>query len=150
VKSENLKTNKMEKQMKTQSSAVRSTIIKVVMVWMLIVNSFAAIQAQKTSTSPNAEIKYIGIVDDKLVFEVEYKNASEVPFILEIRDGNGFEFYTGKFKQKNFRKKYAIDKSEIGNTSISFVVASQGNVQQQDFDVNASSRLVEEVSVVKL
>src|SRR5205085_11008227 len=94
----------MEKQMKTQSSVVRNTIIKVAMVCLLIVNSFSAINAQKFSNSPNAEIKYVGIVDNKLVFEVEYKNASEVPFILEIRDANGYEFYTGKFKQKNFRR----------------------------------------------
>jgi hypothetical protein len=140
----------MEKQMKTQSSAVRNTIIKITMVLLLVVNSFSAINAQKFSDSPNAEVKYVGIIDNKLVFEVEFKNASEVPSILEIRDGNGFEFYTGKFKQKNFKKKYAIDKSELSNTSISFVLASQGNVQQQEFDINASSRLVEEISVVKL
>ena len=117
---------------------------------MLIGNSLVAVQAQKTSTYPNAEIKYIGIADDKLVFEVIYKNANEVPFILEIRDNKGFEFYTAKFKQKNFRKRYAIDKSELNNTSISFVLASQGNVQQEEFDINASSRVVEEISVVKL
>ena len=140
----------MEKQMKTQLSAVRNTIIKFTMILLLTGSSLSAVQAQKASPSPNAEIKYIGIVDNKLVFEVEYKNASEVPFILEIRDANGFEFYTGKFKQKNFRKKYAIDKSELNNTSISFVLASQGNVQQQEFDINASSRVVEEISVVKL
>lgn len=140
----------MEKQMKTQSTVVRNTIIKVTMICLLIVNSFSAINAQNLSNSPNAEIKYVGIVDNKLVFEVEYKNVSGVPFILEIRDADGFEFYTGKFKQKNFRKKYAIDKSELRNTSISFVLASQGNVHQQEFDINASSRVVEEISVVKL
>jgi len=140
----------MEKQMKTQSSAVRNTIMKATMIVLFLVNSFGAINAQKSSDSPNAQVKYVGVVDNKLVFEVEFKNASEAPFILEIRDGQGFEFYTGKFKQKNFKKKYAIDKSEINNTSISFVLASQGNVQQQDFDINASSRVVEEISVVKL
>jgi hypothetical protein len=73
-----------------------------------------------------------------------------VPSTHRNLHNNGFEFYTGKFKQKNFKKKYAIDKSELNNTSISFVLASQGNVQQQEFDINASSRLVEEISVVKL
>ena len=140
----------MEKQMKTQSSTVRNMIIKVTMILVLAANSFGAINAQNLTNSPNAEIKYIGIVDNKLVFEVEYKNASEVPFILEIRDAQGYEFYTGKFKQKNFKKKYAIDRSELSNTSISFVLASKGNVQQQEFNINASSRLVEEISVVKL
>ena len=140
----------MEKQMKTQSWSVRSTFFKVVMVITLIANSFNSIQAQKLSKSPDAEIKYIGMVDDKLVFEVAFTNAQEHPFALEIRDADGFQFYSGRFKHKNFRQKFAIEKSELGNTSINFVLASKGSIEQQEFNINASSRVVEEVSVVKL
>ena len=96
--------------MKTPVSNVRSTFFKLAMVSLLLFNSFGILQAQSVSKSPNAEIKYIGMVDDKLVFEVNYKNEAEAGFLLEIRDGNGFEFYSAKFKQKNFKKRYAIDK----------------------------------------
>ena len=136
--------------MKTPVSNVRSTFFKLAMVSLLLFNSFGILQAQSVSKSPNAEIKYIGMVDDKLVFEVNYKNEAEAGFLLEIRDGNGFEFYSAKFKQKNFKKRYAIDKNELGNISLTFVVASEGNLQQQEFDVNTSSRIVDEIRVVKL
>lgn len=140
----------MKKQMKTPISNVRSAFVKLAMVALIIFNSFGILQAQSLSKSPAAEIKYIGVVDNKLVFEVEYRNESEAGFLLEIRDENGYKFYSARFRQKNFRKKYAIDKAELGNSSITFVLAAKGNVQQQEFDVNASSRIVEEVSVVKL
>ena len=136
--------------MKTPISNVRSTFFKLAMVSLLLFNSFNILQAQSVSKSPNAEIKYVGMMDNKLVFEVTYKNETEAGFLLEIRDGNGFEFYSAKFKQKNFKKRYAIDKNELGNISLTFVLASGGNLQQQEFDVNASSRMVEEISVVKL
>ena len=136
--------------MKTPVSNVRSTFFKLAMVSLLLFNSFGILQAQSVSESPNAEIKYIGMVDDKLVFEVNYKNEAEAGFLLEIRDGNGFEFYSAKFKQKNFKKRYAIDKNELGNISLTFVLASEGNLQQQEFDVNTSSRIVDEIRVVKL
>ena len=136
--------------MKTPVSNVRSTFFKLALVSLLLFNSFGILQAQSVSKSPNAEIKYIGMVDDKLVFEVNYKNEAEAGFLLEIRDGNGFEFYSAKFKQKNFKKRYAIDKNELGNISLTFVLASEGNLQQQEFDVNTSSRIVDEIRVVKL
>ena len=136
--------------MKTPVSNVRSTFFKLAMVSLLLFNSFGILQAQSVSKSPNAEIKYVGMLDNKLVFEVNYKNEAEAGFILEIRDGDGFEFYSAKFKQKNFRKRYAIDKNELGNISLTFVLASEGNLQQQEFDVNTSSRIVDEIRVVKL
>ena len=136
--------------MKTPVSNVRSTFFKLAMVSLLLFNSFGILQAQSVSKSPNAEIKYVGMLDNKLVFEVNYKNEAEAGFILEIRDGDGFEFYSAKFKQKNFKKRYAIDKNELGNISLTFVLASEGNLQQQEFDVNTSSRIVDEIRVVKL
>ena len=140
----------MEKQMKTQSSTVRNAILKLVLVWLLIVNAFGIAQAQPLSDSPSAEMKYIGMVDDKLVFEIEYKNESQNVFTVEIKDEDGFQFYQGKFKQRAFKKQFAISKDELRNNSITFVLAAQGKLQKQTFDINATSRLVEEVSVVKL
>jgi hypothetical protein len=140
----------MEKQMKTQSSTVRNAFFKLVLVWLLIVNTFGIVQAQPPSDSPSAEMKYIGIVDDKLVFEIEYKNDAQNTFTLEIKDEEGFQFYHGKFKQKSFKKQFAISKDELGDNSITFLLAAQGKVQKQVFDINPTSRMVEEVSVVKL
>src|SRR5829696_2169214 len=112
----------MEKQMKNQPSKVRNAIFKLVMVTVLMANSFSLLLAQGVSKSPEAEIKFIGVVDDQLIFEIEYSNDAQNVFTLEIKDENGYQFYFNKFKQKGFKKKYAISKSELGNNSITFLL----------------------------
>ena len=140
----------MEKQMKNQLLKARYTFFKLAMICMLLVNSAAVLQAQTLSKSPEAEIKYVGVVDGKYVFEVGYTNDAQNVFSVEIKDEQGYQFYFGKFKQKGFKKQYAIDKAELGNGSITFLLAAQGNVQKQIFDITTTSRTIDEVSVVKL
>jgi hypothetical protein len=140
----------MEKQMKTLVSTARYSIFKLAMICVLLVNSAAVLQAQTRSNNPQAEIKYVGVVDDKYVFEVVYPNDAQNIFSLEIKDEQGYQFYFSKFKQKGFKKQYAIDKFELGNGSITFVLAGQNGVQKQVFDINSTTRTIDEVSVVKL
>ena len=140
----------MEKQMKTQSSTVRNTILKLVMVCLLIANCFGTINAQSLPKSPAADIKYIGMLDDKLVFEIDYKNEAQNVFTLEIKDEEGYQLYHGKFKQKAFKKQFAINREELGNNAITFLIAAQGIVQKQSFDVNTYNKALDEVLVVKL
>ncbi|HUC81452.1 MAG TPA: hypothetical protein VMR70_11080 [Flavisolibacter sp.] len=136
--------------MKTQVSKARFAILKLAMICLLLVNTAAVLQAQPKSNNPKAEIKYVGVVEDKYVFEVVYPNDPQNVFSLEIKDEQGFQFYFGKFKQKSFKKQYAIDKYEVNNGSITFVLATPGGVQKQSFDINSTTRTIDEVSVVKL
>lgn len=89
-------------------------------------------------------------MNDKLLFGVEYNNDNAEPFTVEVKDGEGYVFFNSRFKDKKFRKFFAIDKSELEKTSITIQLATKGNIQKQVFDVNTTSRLVEEVSVVRL
>jgi hypothetical protein len=140
----------MEKQMKTQVSKARYSVLKLAMICLLLVNTVSLLQAQTNTNNPQAEIKYVGVVDDKYVFEVVYPNETQNVFSLEIKDEEGYQFYFSKFKQKSFKKQYAIDKFEMGNGSITFVISGQNGVQKQVFDINSSVRTIDEVSVVKL
>ena len=141
----------MIKRMKTPAIVSRYAIVKLLMVWLLVVNSFSFLQAQDTVTkSPAAEIKYVGMLDQQLIFEVKYQPGPNESFSVEIEDQDGYQFYFGRFKQKSFKKQYAIDKTDLGNNTITFVLATQDGVRKQVFNVAASTRVVEEVSVVKL
>lgn len=119
---------------------------------LFIAGSFSAAQAQDTTKPVNAEIRYAGSVNDKLHFVVEYENKTAEPFTVELKDGDGYVFYNSRFKDKKFRKFFAIDKSELDNAkaSITIQVANKSGVEKQVFDINTTSRLVQEVSVVKL
>ena len=140
----------MEKQMKTQVSKVRQAAIKLAMICVLFVNSAAVLHAQPLTKSPEVEIKYVGVVDDKYVFEIVYPNDNLNVFSVEIRDQQGYQFYFNKLKQRSYKQQFAIDKFELGNGSLTFILATQGSTQKQVFDINTSSRTIDEVSVVKL
>lgn len=140
----------MEKQMKTQASKARYAFFKLAMICVLLVNSATLLQAQSRPNNSQADIKYVGLVNDKYVFEVVYQNDAQDMFSLEIKDGQGYQFYFNRFKQRGFKKQYAIDKFELGNGSITFVLSAQNGVQKQEFDINSTTRTIDEVSVVKL
>jgi hypothetical protein len=141
----------MEKQMKNRTTTARNVFFKLALSAIIAAGSFTSANAQNSAvTSPTPQIKYIGSLGDKIVFQVDYDNKSQDGFSVEIKDYQGFQFYFDKFKDKAFKKKYAIDKAELGNNSITFTVTTKAGVQQQVFDVNTTSRVVEEVSVVKL
>ena len=78
---------------------------------------------------------------------MEYNNVNDEPFTVEVKDGDGYVFYNSRFKDKKFRKFFAIDKNELDKTSITIQVATKDGTQKQVFDVNTTSRFVQDVSV---
>ncbi|MDQ6609987.1 MAG: hypothetical protein M3Y85_09230 [Bacteroidota bacterium] len=139
----------MEKQIKARSFSYRF-IFKIVCVSLLMSVNLSVLQAQTniTKTSP-AEIKYVGVKDEQLIFQVDFLNEASETFTIEVKDQNGYQLYEGKFKSSGFRKQFAVNKVEMDNNSLVFVITTKSNRQKQVFDVNATSRVIEEVSVVK-
>ena len=142
----------MKKQMTTQATGIRSSFARLLAAGFLIAGSSFAAQAQTAKTAVDADIKYAGTSNDKILFAVEYSNVNGEPFTVELKDGDGYVFYNNHFKDKKFKKFFAIDKSELDRASITIQVANKNGVQKQVFDVNTTSRFVQDVnvSVVKL
>ena len=143
----------MEKQMKTQTAAnLRRSFASLLAAGLLTAGSFSTAQAQEKTKTADADIKYAGTINNKLVFGVEYSNDNEQPFFVEVKDAEGYVFYSSRFKDKKFHKFFAIDKSELSKGSLVIQVDTKAGSQKQVFDINTTSRLVEDVnvSVVKL
>lgn len=139
--------------MKTQTAtALRTSFTRLFAAGLLTASSFTAVQAQDTTKTPEAVIKYAGTVNDNLLFGVEYNNDNAQPFFVELKDAEGYVFYSSRFKDKNFRKYFAIDKNEISKGSIIIQVDTKTGTSKQVFDINSTSRFVQDVnvSVVKL
>lgn len=138
----------MKKQKTTLKS--RTNLYRLLLAGLLLIGSTSLVQAQEnaaSSSEPN--VQYVGVVNAKYVFQVEFQN--EAPdFTLEIKDQEGYQLFADRFKSKKFKKQFAIDKTNFSDNGITFIFTSQGKVQKQVFDINTTSRIVEEVSVVKL
>lgn len=97
-----------------------------------------------------AMVKYMGTVNDQVVFQLSYDNNEGEPFFLTVKDADGNILYTAKYSDKNFSKQFRFDKDEFTSDGVSFTVTPQNEKASQTFKVATNSRVVENVVVTKL
>lgn len=117
---------------------------------------FVAVAAQAQSQAPagadkedSTLVKYLGIQDDMMIFNVAYKNPEGAAFNVIIKDQDHNNLYQGTFKDKDFYKQFKLPRTE--KDKITFIIR---NVKDGDiaktFEININSRLVSDVAVRKL
>ena len=119
---------------------------------MLTVNVCAA--AQPFSGDPivkAASIKHISTTDDKVIFQLSLDNETGEKFSVGIKDAVGNTIFYEIYQVKKFDKKFILDKSE-DISKLSFIIRSLKDNKTQVFEINTTTRLVEnyDVSVRKL
>ena len=137
--------------MKQMTNKIKSgQLFTRLMILMLAIstNHYSA-QAQDSIHYLGNGVQYIGIVNGKLMFQVDYKDDNLNGFLLEIQDQQGYQFYHEQIRSKRFKKQFAIEKSEIENNTISFVIAQQNNIRKQSFFISTSVQVTEDRSVIK-
>jgi hypothetical protein len=140
----------MKKQMlKTISNVVRSRFIPVLLFSVLTLSS-NAIFAQEITSTGKPEVKYVGKVEDQLLFQVNYENNSNEAYTVAVKDEDGNLLYTDRFKDKKFSKQFRVTPSEYGNMKLVFVFSNDKEKQTQVVQINTNTRVVDDVVVTKL
>ncbi|HEY1114872.1 MAG TPA: hypothetical protein VGE66_14985 [Chitinophagaceae bacterium] len=103
-----------------------------------------------TTTSVNPEIKYLGIIEGKLVFQIDLKTTSGDNQFVSIRDNEGVVLFTERIGDNQFSRKFAFDQEEFGGQKLSFIIHDANNKTSQAFQVARSMRVVEDVVITKL
>ena len=136
--------------MKKQISSVISKLV----LGMAFLTAVIAVQAQSPANEPgNAEktalIKYLGIQDDMVLFNVSYQNSTGGKFSVIVRDQDGVQLFQSAYRSKSFDKQFKLPKAD--KNKITFIIR---NYKDEDiartFEINVNSRLVEDVAVKKL
>lgn len=99
--------------------------------------------AQTSGNTPALEIKYAGTQGNHLLFDVTYNNDNAEPFTVDITDAEEFNFYSEKFRDRVFSRRFAVNRTGLTNTLV-FEVGSANGKKRQVFFVNGAIRLVEE------
>lgn len=113
----------------------------------------SAAHAQSTATgagqSENAIVKYLGIQDDMLVFNVSYANPDGSKFLLIVKDQDGTQLYQNTFSEKTFYKQFRLPKAD--KDRIVFVIRDGKDSEVvKAFEINVNSRFIQEVAVKRL
>ena len=95
-------------------------------------------------SASTAEVKYVNNMAGDFVFNVVYDNATGSRFSLRVLDADGNQLFQSFYSDKKFDKKFKITDAE---GKFTFIIKNYQDNSTQRFEVNANTRLVEDVEV---
>jgi hypothetical protein len=108
-------------------------------------------QASDSSRVIPVELKFLGEVNNQLVFQLNVDgNAEENEFTVTITDEAGMTWYRENVKGEKVSKRYLLNSDEIGDNKLRFQITSKKSNQAIVYQVNHVERIVQDVVVNKL
>ncbi len=127
------------------------SIIAIALFTVFTVGMSPVVMANDIKPTVPVELKFVGNVNEKNVFQLNFKGSSEEnEFTIIITDEDGNRLYREILKGENFSKRYLLNTEEIGGSELRFEVSSNKSNKPAVFKVNRQARLVEEVVVNKI
>lgn len=96
------------------------------------------------------ELKLVGNVNDQPIFQLSYTGTEQDEFTIVLRDEDGNALYRENIKGEGFTKKFLLNKEEIGDGTLRFEVSSKKFDKVAVYEVNRSTRQVEDMVINKL
>ena len=96
------------------------------------------------------ELKLVGNVNDQPIFQLSYTGTEQDEFTIVLRDEDGNALYRENIKGEGFTKKFLLNKEEIGDGTLRFEVSSKKFDKVAIYEVNRSTRQVEDMVINKL
>lgn len=137
----------MKRQMR---NFARSLTASFLVVLMLVLSSFSQ-PGYPDPGAREASVKHVATSADKLVFQVSMNNETGEKFSVTIKSENGITLFSEMYQNKNFDKKFILDKSE-STPALTFIIRTIKDKKVQIFEINTTTRIVEnyDVTVTKL
>lgn len=99
--------------------------------------------------TPAVSLKYIGVVQNQPMFQLDLNSVEETDFYVSIKDQYGQVFYSEKIKAKNFTRNFRLDTGTFDDAVLK-VEVRDGNKKPEVFTINRNTRYYEETSISKL
>lgn len=95
------------------------------------------------------ELKYLGNIENKPVFQLTLSSADENEFTIVVRDEYNTVLYRDNLTGST-SKKFLLNTEELTGVGVQFEITGKKNFKTVTYEVNKSSRVVEDVVVNKL
>jgi hypothetical protein len=93
------------------------------------------------------ELKFIGNIENKPVFQLTFSNPAETEFTVVVRDEFGNVLYKDVVKGEKISKRFLLNIEELGDAPIQFEITGKKTDRTVIYEVNKKARLVEDVVV---
>lgn len=131
---------------------MKTTIKNAVIGLFTFVAIIAVNFANATTTeevTPAAELKLLTHIDEQPVFQLSLNNTQDEKFFVVVKDEFGTVVYQETVSGVNIKRKYQLNTEELGTVGLKFEIISKGNTKPVVFTVQNSSRISEEMLIVK-
>jgi hypothetical protein len=99
--------------------------------------------------TPAVSLKYIGLVQNQPMFQLDLNSVEETDFYVSIKDQDGRVIYNEKIKAKTFTRNFRLDTDSLDDAILK-VEVRDGNKKPEVFTINRNTRYYEETSISKL
>ena len=99
--------------------------------------------------TPGTELKYLGIINNQPIFQLNLNSDKEEYFVISVKDQFGETLYSEKVKTKTFTRNFRLDTENLEDAILRVEVKS-GNKKPEVFTINRNTRFYEETSIIKL
>jgi hypothetical protein len=101
------------------------------------------------ANAQSATVKYLGIQEDMVIFNVSCPNPEGSKFILSVKDQDGAQLYQNVFSDKNFYKQFRLPKTD--KDKVTFIIRSnKGADLVKSFEISVNSRFVQDIAIKKI
>lgn len=132
------------------STLVKKAIFSLGFTSLLLTGMASVTSAQDSSKLPTPTIKYIGTLDGQPVFGVQLNNEAGTVYYLTIKDDEGTVLYAEKIRDRQFSKKFKFENADRDNVKLTFILEGNNETQSQEFKVNTSTKVLNDVVVTTL
>lgn len=95
-------------------------------------------------------LKFIGTLNNQPLFQLSFSGTAEQDhFTIQVRDEYGNALYRENIIGRTFSKKFLLNTDEIGDDLIRFEITCKKTKQSIQYEVNPTTRLVQQWSVVE-
>ncbi|MBS1662458.1 MAG: hypothetical protein JST68_15550 [Bacteroidetes bacterium] len=135
--------------MKSLLNAVFGKLILGVVLTLVVTAAHAQSTANGAGQNEPATVKYLGLQDDMVVFNVSYSNPEGGKFQVTVKDQDGTQLYQSFFSDKAFYKQFRLPRAE--KDRIVFIIKNGHDADVvKTFEINVNSHYIQEVAVKKL
>lgn len=132
------------------STLVKRSFVRTALSAFLLTGIASAAGAQQDGEGPQPSVKYIGSLEGKPLFKVDVDNKEGKTVYFTIKDDEGTVFYSEKIRGKQYSKFYQFDAAGRSDVKLSFVLAADKETQSQEFKINSSTRVLNDLEVTAL
>lgn len=108
--------------------------------------AFPALANEEKKPIP-VELKFIGNIENKPVFQLTFANPAETEFTVVVRDEYSNVLYKDVIKGEKISKRFLLNIEELGDTAIQFEITGKKTDKTVIYEVNKKARFVEDVVV---